>query len=261
MDNKLILDTRSKEMICKSLSTILNITEHELIKKLYSVYEKYEKNNNINLFYELKNSFNLDDNFFFPYVTIHHFTARLDEDKKNFEVSNLENTLLKENSLTLFLKEYGLEFKKENNQIKVYYKNKLQSFEGNSPIASMMRNRLEKLTDSCVNGFLFNNLNNPNYTFLRDIPEILKHILTYLNLNEVKYEYMKKSIGLRVSIIVNINDLILDYNQNITSKFEKSKYLLEDIFYYLGDDTKNSVIRLKDDKDVCNEEILEIQEI
>ncbi|GAA6310368.1 hypothetical protein [Intestinibacter bartlettii] len=72
---------------------------------------------------------------------------------------------------------------------------------------------------------------------------------------------MKKSIGLRVSIVVNIDDLILDYKQDITSKFEKSKYLLEDIFYYLGDDTINSVIILKDDKNVSNEEILEIQEI
>ena len=72
---------------------------------------------------------------------------------------------------------------------------------------------------------------------------------------------MKKSIGLRVSIVVNIDDLILDYKQDITSKFEKYKYLLEDIFYYLGDDTINSVIILKDDKNVSNEEILEIQEI
>ena len=53
MDNKLILDTRSEEMVYTSLSNILDISRNELEKSIYSVYKKYKEDNNINLIFEL----------------------------------------------------------------------------------------------------------------------------------------------------------------------------------------------------------------
>ena len=145
----------------------------------------------------------------------------------------------------------------------MYYKNEYQRLDKNKERNGRLENRLKELSDSCVNGFLFSDLNDLNYQFLKNIPEILDDLLTYLDLDEIKTKYVKRSTGLRVSIIVNIDDLILDDYASITSKFQKSEYILREIFYYLSDSNNyiNPIIRLKDEKNVYNHEILEIKEI
>lgn len=259
--NKLILDTRTKETIYESLSKILCTSEVN-VKNIIEIIDTVD---------DFKLHFNLDDKFYFPYVTIHHFTSRLDKDyESNFTINNLENTLLSNNSLTRFLEENNIIFKRENDLINVYYKGKLQNFhrEDIKPgyiknRGALIRKRLYDLSDSCINGFLFNELTDSCYQNLIYIPEIIEHILSYIGALEIENKFKSSTIGLSATIVVNIDDLIIDNSSNTNLKNEKSDIILDDVIYYLKNYPclHNPCMRLYDFKNVENDEILSLKRI
>ncbi len=267
MLNKLILDTRSIDKIYSSLSKILHTTEGEI--------EYFVKNVNVQPIQysnELKKYFNLNDEFYLPYVTMHHFTSRLYYNyESNFKIDTLDNIIINESPLTKFFKENKLEFKKEYNRINVYYKGELVLFD-NEDLHPNFRyyrglqanNRLKLLQDTCINGFLFNELPD-NYYYLKDIPEIFEFILSYIGDTDIKKKYIENSIGLSATIIVNIKDLILDNSPNLDLKSEKTSIILEYIIdylkYYHNGCYSNPIIRLNDYKSVSKDEILSLKKI
>lgn len=265
MRDKLIADTRGVRQMYKSLSEILNTTEgniKDFIKNIDVEPTQYPN--------ELKKYFNLEDEFYLSYITMHHFTSRLFyRYEENFKIDTLDNVLLNESLLTKFFNENQIEFKKKNNGINVYYKGKLQMFDNEDLVPNYRyyrgfnaNNRLRLLKDTCVNGFLFNKLPN-EYNYLKDIPEIFEFILSYIGDTEIKKKYIENSRGLRATVVVNIKDLIIDRSSSVHSESEKSNILLEYIIDYLKSDDSdfdsNPVLRLNDYKNVTKDEVLDIK--
>lgn len=266
----IILDTRSIDRIYESLSKLLNTSKENIKSVIDNIDIKTESYKYAD---EFRDYFKLDGNFYFPYVTIHHFTSRLCKDYElNFKIDNLENTLLSENSFTKFLKENNLEFKKENGRINVYYKSKLKYFDNEEITQNYLyytgmaiKKRLYSLEDSCINGFLFNEIPKDSiYDFLLYIPEILDNILSYIGDTEIKDKYIENSVGLSATILVNIDNLTIDGCSKSDLKEYKSSMLLSYIIEYLKEFScgtyTNPIIRLDDNKDISNNEILSIKE-
>ena len=151
--------------------------------------------------------------------------------KENFVIDNLETVLLTENSLTKFLKDYQIEFNKKEDGIDVFYNGKKCQFKGSEN--ARLRNRLCKLNDSCVNGFLFNEKMDYMYIGLTGMPEIFSDLMNSLGRRDLKQEYLKRRKSYEVTIKVPIDDLIFDDDSQIQNCSEKTKLILKYVTNYL----------------------------
>ena len=119
------INTGTKESIESSVSELLNINHNELYSLLEECYQGFEVGHQI---------FMLDDqyDFFYSYVKEHmkvvlnevmfiHLSRRID--KGDYNGYGLIDMLTKDNTLSSFLKTYGIIFKYEDNQIKIYVHN------------------------------------------------------------------------------------------------------------------------------------------
>lgn len=258
-----ILDTASEENIYKSLDKILNVengkTKEFFQKNCYRYLNLEYWEIDLDLFYK---EFSLESDFCIDGITIYHITTRLEDTmKENFVIDNLETVLLTENSLTKFLKDYQIEFNKKEDGIDVFYNGGKCQFKGSEN--ARLRNRLCKLNDSCVNGFLFNEKMDYMYIGLTGMPEIFSDLMNSLGRTDLKQEYLKRRKSYEVTIKVPIDDLIFDDDSQIQNCSEKTKLILKYVTNYLCYKMSkgkcycfnNPIIRLPDDKNVDNEYI------
>ena len=144
-----MLDTRSEVAICQSLADILG-TRKEAVEVFWAKAMPEYVNQD---YWEIT-------------------TRLLREELGEFRIDNLETVLLTENPMTALCKEHDIIFKREEG-IAVYYRGKRVSF--NKPMEVRLRNRLDKVNDSCVNGFLFSERMDDSYIGLTGMPEIFEH--------------------------------------------------------------------------------------
>lgn len=266
---KHILDTTSVDNIIVSLGKILNTSTDRLLSFLDRNYDRYSYREywelDLNPFYT---EFNINkESFYFEFITIHHVTTRLQEsNSKNFSIDNLETVLLSDNPLTKFFNENKIEFV-NNDGIEVYYHGVTTKF--NNYTSPRLKKRLKLLEDSCINGFLFGDEMPNIYSYLTGMPEIVSDILIALNRTDLQEKYFNNMKCFRATLKVNVNDFIFDDFNKITSKFEKSQLILKYIISYLllkhsNDEYypfKNPIIRLPDNKNITNDEIVHLKQI
>lgn len=263
-----MLDTRNEDTICQSLANLLH-TRKEAIEVFWAKnMPEYVCRNyweiDINLFYDY---FGLNkDTFTFDEVTVYHVTTRLQKERLGeFKIDNLETVLLSENPLTMLCKRHDIIFKKEEG-IAVYYRKKKMVFD--APMEARLRNRLNKLNDSCVNGFLFLENMDDSYIGLTGMPEIFSDIMVALNRRDIQEEYYKQKTCYVAVISAKIEELIFDGIDPSISDQEKTQKIVKFLLCYMGykktaasDYMSNPMIRLEDRYCVPAEKILEIREV
>lgn len=264
-----ILDTTSDLRIYESLADILAVREDDVRTFLLCNLQKYinywEYQIDLQPLYK---EFGLDEEFALEGVTIHHVTTRLGEVKKEtFNIDNLEKLLLGQNTVTEFFKEYEIDFKREQG-ISVYYKGKKKDkYEGYAD--GRLRNRLDNLNDSCVNGFLFAEWMDNSYIGLTGMPEIFSDLLSSLDRRDIQSEYFKNMKCYMATIDISIEDFIFDDYTHLKSPSEKTRLILQYVIAYLcfkfsKDEYypfKNTIIRLPDNKNVKSSEIRMLRQI
>lgn len=264
-----ILDTTSDLSIYESLANILAVREDDVRTFLLCNLQKYinywEYQIDLQPFYK---EFSLGEEFALEGVTIHHVTTRLGEVKKEtFNIDNLENLLLGQNTVTEFFKEYEIDFKREQG-ISMYYKGKKKDkYEGYAD--GRLRNRLDNLNDSCVNGFLFDEWMDNSYIGLTGMPEIFSDLLSSLDRRDIQSEYFKNMKCYMATIDISIDDFIFDNYTHLRSPSEKTRLILQYVIAYLcfkfsNDEYypfNNTIIRLPDNKNVKSSEIRMLRQI
>lgn len=263
-----MLDTRSEAAICQSLADILG-TRKEAVEVFWAkAMPEYVNQDyweiNINIFYEY---FGLSkDDFVFDKVMFYHVTTRLlREELGEFRIDNLETVLLTENPMTALCKKNDIIFKREEG-IAVYYRGKRVSF--NKPMEARLRNRLDKVNDSCVNGFLFPERMDDSYIGLTGMPEIFSDIMVALNRRDIQEDYYKQKTCYLAAISARVEDIIFDgFDPKITCQ-EKTQKNIQYLLCYMGykktaitSCMSNPMIRLEDTYCVPAEKIVEIREI
>lgn len=263
-----MLDTRSEDAICESLANILGNSKEAVeiffAKAMpdYTGISYWEIDTDI--FY---NYFGLkEEEFTIDEVVFYHVTTRLSKQELGeFRIDNLETVLLTNNPLTQLCKKYDIIFKLEEG-IAVYYKGKKVLFE--KPMEARLRNRLDRINDSCVNGFLFPELMDDSYIGLTGMPEIFSDIMTALERRDIQQEYFREKTCYLVTLITKTENLIFDGLDLKLTCQEKTQKIIQYLLCYIGykktqidSYVKNPMVRLADSYCVPANEIVDIKEI
>mgnify|MGYP000599135682 FL=1 len=196
----------------------------------------------------------------------YHVTTRLTEQRLGeFKIDNLEEVLLSDNPMTQLCKKHDILFKREDG-IAVYYKGSRKIFD--KPMEARLRNRLDRVNDSCVNGFFFPEWMDNSYTGLTGMPEIFSDIMVSLDRRDIQQEYFEKKTCYLATVETKIEDVVFDgSNPNMTSQ-EKTQKIMQYLLCYMGYKktasdfyVSNPMVRLADSYNVPTDEIIEIKEI
>lgn len=263
-----MLDTRSEDTICESLADILGNRKEAVEVFLAKVMPDYMGLRyceiNTDIFYSYfdlkKDEFTIDE------VVFYHVTTRLSKQSLGeFRIDNLETVLLTNNPLTQLCKKYDIIFKLEEG-IVVYYKGKKVLFE--KPMEARLRNRLDKINDSCVNGFLFPELMDDSYIGLTGMPEIFSDIMTALERRDIQQEYFREKTCYLVTLVTKTEDLIFDGLDPKMTCQEKTQKIIQYLLCYIGykktlidSYVTNPIVRLADNYCVPEDKIVDIKEI
>ena len=263
-----MLDTRSEEMICKSLADILGTRKEAIEVFLAKTMPDYAVKNyweiDADIFY---NYFSLSkEEFVFDEVVFYHVTTRLIKQQLGeFTIDNLESVLLSDNLLTQLCKKYDILFKREEG-ISVYYQGIKKTFD--KPMEARLRNRLNKVNDSCVNGFLLPELMDDSYVGLTGMPEIFSDIMVSLNRRDIQQEYFEKKTCYLATVTTKIDKMIFDGADPRMSNQEKTQKIVQYLLCYVGykktgaaSYVTNPMVRLADSYCVPANEIVDIREI
>lgn len=263
-----MLDTRNEKAIHESLSAELNVRK-EAVQVFFAKYmPDYVCKNyweiNLSIFYEY---FDLKKEVFtFDEVVFYHVTTRLSRQKLGeFDINNLEVALLSDNPMTRLCKKHDILFKAEEG-ISVYYKNKKVFFD--KPMEARLRNRLNNLGDSCVNGFLFPEWMDDSYVGLTGMPEIFSDIMMSLDRQDIQQEYFQKKKCYMATVSARTEKLIFDGADPKMTSQEKTQKIVQYLLCYMGYKKTNStsyltnpMVRLPDLYCVPTSEIVDIREI
>ena len=266
------IDTHKKDTIQNSEYEIFNIEDKEL-KELFMKAEResytgiYTDGNKLDKILDefIENRMsdkNINQILFF------HLGRRINSSCNYLEGKNLFELLLKENEMSLFLKNHEIKFELNNGHLNLYYREKLISLEDNlDRHVSYLKWRLgynSNCIDYCFNGFVFRDLILKNHyaRSLYDAPEFLSVLSEFLKYPFLKEDYFNNSKYYCFEYLVPIDKIYFDDNEKI-SKLEKQKYLLNRVLNRLYEycikeskymfDYDNPIIRLSD-YDVMQEE-------
>lgn len=92
-----------------------------------------------------------------------------------------------------------------------------------APMVARLRDRFDKLNDSCVNGFLFLENMDDSYIGLTGMPEIFSDIMAVLNRRDIQEEYYKQKTCYVAVISAKIEELIFDGIDPSISDQEKTQ--------------------------------------
>jgi len=127
---------------------------------------------------------------------------------------------------------------------------------------------LDRVNDSCVNGFFFPEWMDNSYTGLTGMPEIFSDIMVSLDRRDIQQEYFEKKTCYLATVETKIEDVVFDgSNPNMTSQ-EKTQKIMQYLLCYMGYKktasdfyVSNPMVRLADSYNVPTDEIIEIKEI
>lgn len=269
-----ILDTRNEDSVRKSLASILNCNEQDIVSFIISYIPKYSFTNvqsiSLDGFYKYFNM-NIDD-IKIDYVTLNHVTTRFkNEIIEGESLKPLSEILGDNNLLTEFMKNHDIVFEKNNSRIETYYKgvlidwNKIYNYS-----TARIKNRLwgyNEKQDICINGFLFQEEMDNSYIFLTGIPEIIQDIVCALDREDIGYEYCKEINCYVLVCSVDINDFIFDEMSNLNNNEKKELLLKYMINYLISKFIKresyidNPVIRIPDTNEIKAQDIIDVRQI
>ncbi len=256
----MFIDTHTKDTMLNSICHLLNITHIELIKYLI-LFESETENygeflQKVDLFIEERVRIYPDEVLFF------HLTRRLVGTENDIEGRNLANLLLTENSFSLLLKKFDMNFIRGNHHIDLIYKGKLIDWDncenGNS---SYMKSRLgyfEGREDFCFNGFAFEDLLYKN-NYARQLycmPEFLSQIVQCLNCTELGNYYYNNSKYYCFEYKLPLEEVIID-GKDEYNLHQKQCYIIRSVIERIYEyqirnvkfiyDEENPILRLADD--------------
>lgn len=277
----MIIDTSSRLSTEKSLLSYFGITREELYKCIDKAYKEMKSESIIDTS-KFENSlkstlFSIETKEKIDQIYVYHLTRRLDELPS--ETYNLIDLLSNENSLTNFLKEYDVSFKRNNNQIDIFYKNKkvlLNNSEKNSMYILKKRlGHIEEYLDSCFNGFIYKDYLEYNFYYkeLSRGSEFISALSNYLDNPIIQNDFCKKSKYYCYTYKLPIDLIIFDaletdendiYDEKITIFLTNLCLILQE--YRVEEscsenDSYNLIVRLDDYMNIPKEYLHKIEEI
>ena len=158
----MIINTHTKESMVRDICSYFNISSVELAFLLEEAGAAASKeyyfdggifNTIINDFINAHTPATLIDN-----VLFFHLARRLNASQDDFTCENLVDLLTTKNTLSVFLKNHGVEFRFNNGHIELYHRGELVSLENTYELkVTYLRTRFgynKWREDYCVNGFM-----------------------------------------------------------------------------------------------------------
>ena len=199
-------------------------------------------------------------------ILFFHLTRRLNTTADYYLGDNLYNLLTTKNELLNFLNKHEITFMPKRKHVELYYQGKHIPLkcDGYSTNANMayLRWRLghgkRGGQDFCFNGFAFKDLlyRNDYARSLKDCPELLTNLADFLEISQLKNDYMSNSKYYCFEYIVPLSEVIFDKRARLRSNLGKIKYLLNSVMQRLYEyevngkeniyDSDNPILRLKD---------------
>ena len=259
------IDTHTRETMQLSICKFLRVTSEDLATLFDQVYHEaqngvyfdgYKFNEIVNGFI---NSHHTDD--VIDKILFFHLAKRLNTAQEDVVGYNLEWLLTNQTALSSFLKQYGVEFRKNGEHIEMFDQgNRISledTFRSNVPY---LRNRLgynKGHEDYCFNGFAFKDLllKNSYARELEDVPEFVGILATFLKKRALGTDYYQNSTYYCYEYCAPLEMVMFDNNDKLLLD-EKRQYLLQQVLsrlyeYEKGDhrymtDHDNPIIRLSD---------------
>lgn len=265
------IDTHTKDTIQNSICEIFNIE----VKELEDLFMKAERESYTGIYTDENKLDKILDEFIdnrmsdknIDQILFFHLGRRINSSCNYLEGKNLFELLLKENEMSLFLKNHEIRFELNDRHLNLYYRDKPISLEGNldrNVLYLRWRLGYNDDVDYCFNGFAFRDLIFKNHYALSlyDAPEIISVLSEFLKYPFLKEDYFNNSKYYCFEYLVSIDKIYFDDNDKM-SKLEKQKYLLNRVLNRLYEysiteseymfDYDNPIIRLSD-YDVMQEE-------
>lgn len=238
----LFIETTSRESMERDLAAYLNITIDELYQYIDSAAEKAHGDwaFNTDIFEQeiasivevLQPLGHIDS------VMCFHLSRRLNNSLDDLCSYNLKDWLLGDNAMVNFLNEHGVFFKRQGNQIAVYYRGQeLALRDTMNSDACYLRRRLgynRGREDFCFNGFAMRDLLMKNsYTReLYDGPEFLVVLSRYLKNNTIIDDFIKESTYFCFTLKIPMEQVIFDGLDELDNN-QKALYIIGQICYRL----------------------------
>lgn len=259
------IDTSSIHGIVDSLCHSFEITPEELFLWLSSFYNQYFEDRE---FMFLDSFIKTHIKNYPDEILLFHYTRRLNSDHSINTGKNLITLLTTTNPFQEFLKEEGLTFQDENNQINVYYQNKLVDIKSDEYL-SLRFGQGTKTLDYGFNGFMFKDAYDPNgyKTHLEQGPEFLILLTVFLNRKDILKKYYKNSTYYLYQYKIPIKSIIINKYPNLTTKkkaiyvIKKSMIYLIDHYYDIKEKLENPLVRYRDDKCISSKYFIQREEI
>lgn len=213
---KLYINTSTKETMESSVLELLNINHDQLYSLLEECYQRYEVGHQI---------FMLDDqyDFFYSYVIEHmnkvldevmiiHLSRRIGNGDDNGY--GLIDMLTKENTLSSFLREYGISFKLIDNQIKIYVNDQEVDIKDKDSYGyKKLQQKIDLKYDIEFSGYALKHDIDKlrEYSVLMEGPEILSFLfLLEVDDNLIIDTFTQKSNFYQLEYVVPLKDINID---------------------------------------------------
>lgn len=267
------IDTNAKKLMEESICKYLNITKKELCilfdKGYNSDYDSLETILS-DFIYSHSGVENVDE------VLLFHLSRRLITEKKDFSGSNLYELLLKDTSVSRFLKEYDIVFQMGEKHLELFHKGKLEMFEhvhdGNVSNVKWRMGYFEGREDYCFNGFAFKDLlyKNSYASSLYWGPEFLNQMLQVIGRKDVLEEYIKHSKYYCLEYKIPVEKVIIDGYDSLSLDGKRHRIMLEVLKrlydYYVTNisfmyDNDNPCLRLQDEDRMDSKYLVSKEEV
>lgn len=258
---KLYINTSTKETMESSVLELLNINHDQLYSLLEECYQRYELGHQI---------FMLDDqyDFFYSYV-IEHMNKALDEvmfihlsrriDNGDDNGFGLIDMLAKDNTLSSFLREYGISFKLIDNQIKIYVNDQEVDIKDKDSYGyKKLQQKIDLKYDIEFSGYALKHDIDKlrEYSVLMEGPEILSFLfLLEVDDNLIIDTFTEKSNFCQLEYVVPLKDIIIDDYEDLDEQ-DKQYHLvvkaIQRLYLYkydedfIGEDC--TTLRMKDNQ-------------
>lgn len=270
------INTITKDFLMQDVSQFLNLSIVELFRLFETIYAESEKEPETFIENFLANR-KIDKTL--KRIQMFHLSRRLNGTDLH-DNNNLEQLLLNESPLSLFLRKYGVTFAKVENHIGLYYKGVFQPLDDESKYENgniwYIRGRLgyDQNFDYCVNGFAFREQleKNDYFSALSKGPELVQNIACLFNIEEMLTDYCNNSQYYCAGYIIPLSEVVFDLPIPPKTNKDKTVGLIKQSLVRLYDSWRkcdsfgNLVLRLSDSAMIkpewfiCSEKIADFVE-
>lgn len=255
------INTSTKELIESSVLELLKINYDELYLLLEDCYQQFEVGHQI---------FMLDDqyDFFYSFVKEHmkevldevmfvHLSRRIDNG--DYNGYGLVDILTKDNSLSSFLREYGISFKFEGNQIKIYVNDQEVAIKDKDSYGyKKLQQKIDLKYDIEFSGYALKHDIEKirEYEMLMEGPEILSFLfLLEVDDNLIIDTFTEKSNFFQLEYVVPLKDIVIDDYEDLDEQYKQYHLVvkaMQRLYLYkynkdfIGEDC--TILRMKDNQ-------------